>query len=222
LDVSRQVLILFPPGSRKSNVSNRLILGCKDDLLTHFGNLASTKKLPTFDELLAQASVIRERYGSQAAYDQSLDKAEQEEAAARTKFPAGSSWTPPCALQTPAPAQPHTDAEIPDLSEIPNDDVGEVQDENEPTARAPRTTESDEVPSKSTADKLEDGPKVHKELPGFDGDRVLSNSILFIMEFGWRIELNYAIPEGDVGRVLEILKVFWCCLRCIKSLTSFQ
>ncbi|KAJ7727496.1 hypothetical protein B0H14DRAFT_3619565 [Mycena olivaceomarginata] len=152
------------------------------DLLTHFGNLASTKKLPTFDELLAQASVIRERYGSQAAYDQSLDKAKKRQ------------------------QHPHTDAEIPDLSEIPNDDVGEVQDENEPTARAPRTTESDEVPSKSTADKLEDGPKVHKELPGFDGDRVLSNSILFIMEFGWRIELNYAIPEGDVGRVLEILK----------------
>jgi hypothetical protein len=48
---------------------------------------------------------------------------------------------------------------------------------------------------------------VHKEPPGFDGDRVLSNAILFLMEFGWWIELNYAIPEGDVGRVFEILKV---------------
>jgi hypothetical protein len=28
------------------------------------------------------------------------------------------------------------------------------------------------------------------------------------MEFGWWIELNYAIPEGDVGRVFGILKVF--------------
>ncbi|KAJ7934725.1 hypothetical protein B0H13DRAFT_1700476 [Mycena leptocephala] len=28
------------------------------------------------------------------------------------------------------------------------------------------------------------------------------------MEFGWWVELNYAIPEGDVGRVLEILKIF--------------
>jgi hypothetical protein len=28
------------------------------------------------------------------------------------------------------------------------------------------------------------------------------------MEFGWRVELNYAIPEGDVGRVLEIPEVF--------------
>ncbi|KAJ6530369.1 hypothetical protein DFH09DRAFT_867569, partial [Mycena vulgaris] len=54
----------------------------------------------------------------------------------------------------------------------------------------------------------EEGPKIHKEPPGFDGDRVLSNAILFLMEFGWWIELNYAIPEGDVGRVFEILKIF--------------
>jgi hypothetical protein len=36
---------------------------------------------------------------------------------------------------------------------------------------------------------------------------VLSNAILFLMEFGWWIELNYAIPEGDVGRVFVILEV---------------
>ncbi|KAF8145003.1 hypothetical protein K438DRAFT_1630871 [Mycena galopus ATCC 62051] len=154
-----------------------LILGCKDDLLTHFDDLAAKNKLPTFEELLAQATIMRERYASQAAYDQSLDKAEQEDATARTKFPGGSSWTPPCAPETPATAQHEKDAEMPDLAEIPDDDDA-------------------------------DGPKFHKEIPGFDGDRVLSNSILFIMEFGWWIELNYAIPEGDVGRVLEILKIF--------------
>jgi hypothetical protein len=48
----------------------------------------------------------RERYASQAAYDQSLDKAEHQEAAPRKKFPAGSSWTSPCAPEIPAPAQP--------------------------------------------------------------------------------------------------------------------
>ncbi|KAK7025756.1 hypothetical protein R3P38DRAFT_2356357, partial [Favolaschia claudopus] len=42
----------------------------------------------------------------------------------------------------------------------------------------------------------------------FNGDRVLSNSILFLMEYSWWTELNYAIPEGDVGRVLEILKIY--------------
>ncbi|KAF8179974.1 hypothetical protein K438DRAFT_1768628 [Mycena galopus ATCC 62051] len=142
---------------------------------------------------------MRERYASQAAYDQSLDKAEQEEATARTKFPAGSSWTPPCAPETPAAAQHDKDAEMPDLAEIPGDDAGEVEEDNEPTAKVPHMTEPDEVTGKSAVDK--DGPKVHKEIPGFDGDRVLSNSILFIMEFGWWIELNYAIPEGDVDRI---------------------
>ncbi|KAJ7731468.1 hypothetical protein B0H14DRAFT_3899204 [Mycena olivaceomarginata] len=83
-----------------------LILGCEDDLLTYFDNLAATNKLPTLEELLAQAAMRRERYASQAAYDQSLDKAEHEEAAPRTKFPAGSSWTSPCAPEIPAPAQP--------------------------------------------------------------------------------------------------------------------
>ncbi|KAJ7434199.1 hypothetical protein B0H11DRAFT_2119313 [Mycena galericulata] len=53
-----------------------------------------------------------------------------------------------------------------------------------------------------------EGPKIHTEEVGFDGDRVFANTILFLMEFGWWIELNYAIPEGDVGRVMEILKIF--------------
>jgi hypothetical protein len=54
-------------------------------------------------------------------------------------------------------------------------------------------------PAEPTGKSQEEGPKTHKEPPGFDGDRVLSNVILFLMEFGWWIELNYAIPEGDVG-----------------------
>ncbi|KAK7015321.1 hypothetical protein R3P38DRAFT_3321645 [Favolaschia claudopus] len=65
------------------------------------------------------------------------------------------------------------------------------------------------APEKSNAGtgKGKKAPEVHVEAEGFDGDRVLSNSILFIMEFGWWVELNYAIPEGDIGRVLEIFKV---------------
>ncbi|KAJ7656705.1 hypothetical protein B0H17DRAFT_955911, partial [Mycena rosella] len=149
----------------------RLVLGCDSDLLTHF----EKDCLPTFDELLQQASIIRERYASQMAYEQSLDKTEQDDAPDRTKFPEGSPWTPTKASEPPA-AQPDADVHM-------------------PAARP-----------ESAAD--EDGPKMHKEPPGFNGDRVLSNAILFLMEFGWWVELNYAIPEGDVGRVLEIFKVF--------------
>ncbi|KAJ7711812.1 hypothetical protein B0H16DRAFT_1232979, partial [Mycena metata] len=32
--------------------------------------------------------------------------------------------------------------------------------------------------------------------------------ILFLREFGWWVEMNYAIPEGDVGRLMEILKIY--------------
>lgn len=53
----------------------------------------------------------------------------------------------------------------------------------------------------------EDVPKVHKEPDNFEGDRVLANSILFLQDFGWWTEIAYAVPEGDIGRVFEILKV---------------
>ncbi|KAJ7847404.1 hypothetical protein B0H13DRAFT_2362517 [Mycena leptocephala] len=151
----------------------RLVLGCDSDLLSHFDELASHDCLPTLDDLLDQASIIRERYACQTAYEQSLDKAEQEEAPSRTKF-----------SQDP-------DSDIPGLEDIPDEPAENVSGVGEPSAEIP-----------ATADPKETEP------PGFNGDRVLSNSILFLMEFGWWIELNYAIPEGDVGRVFEILKIF--------------
>jgi hypothetical protein len=49
--------------------------------------------------------------------------------------------------------------------------------------------------------------KPHVEAEGFNWDRVLANSALFLEDFGWWIEATYAIPEGDIGRVSEILKV---------------
>ncbi|KAJ7845025.1 hypothetical protein B0H14DRAFT_2584918 [Mycena olivaceomarginata] len=187
----------------------RLVLGCKADLLGHFDALAAKTELPTLDELLKHASLLRERYASQTAYEQSLDKAEQDDAEPRTKFPVGSTWTRPCARETPA-VEPETDAdtEMPGLADIPEDtdSTDDNRDTDKPAVDAPSTTEQNEVPPETKAD--EDGPKFHKEKDGFDGDRVLSNSILFLMEFGWWIELNYAIPEGDVGRVFEILKIF--------------
>lgn len=60
------------------------------------------------------------------------------------------------------------------------------------------------------APPMEDLPKVHQEVNNFDGDRVLANSILFLQDFGWWTEIAYAVPEGDIGRVFEILKVNLC------------
>ena len=52
-----------------------------------------------------------------------------------------------------------------------------------------------------------DTPEQHVEVAGFKGDRVLANSQLFMIEFGWWTEIAYAISEGDIGRAYEILKV---------------
>ncbi|KAF7371884.1 hypothetical protein MVEN_00045600 [Mycena venus] len=174
------------------------------NLLSHFDELAAHDCLPTLGDLMEQASIIRERYACQTAYEQSLDKEEQDGASSRTKFPQGSTWTPPTAREASA-TEPDADADMPGLDEIPDDDEAPSHHkEPEPSIETPTMPE----PNEPTAKSHEEGPKSHKEPPGFDGDRVLSNAILFLMKFGWWTELNYAIPEGDVGRVFEILKIF--------------
>ncbi|THU82412.1 hypothetical protein K435DRAFT_691498 [Dendrothele bispora CBS 962.96] len=45
------------------------------------------------------------------------------------------------------------------------------------------------------------------DVDSFDGDRSLANSILFKMQFGSLLLLRYAIQDGDVGRVIQQLKV---------------
>jgi hypothetical protein len=56
--------------------------------------------------------------------------------------------------------------------------------------------------------------KTHVEAMNFKGDRVLTNEMLFLRDFGWWLEADYAVPIGDVGRLLEVLKV------CIKLFDS--
>lgn len=48
---------------------------------------------------------------------------------------------------------------------------------------------------------------MHHEKDEFTGNRVLRNSQIFIQDFGCWIEFAHAIPEGDIGRVWEIMKV---------------
>ncbi|THU92216.1 hypothetical protein K435DRAFT_840650 [Dendrothele bispora CBS 962.96] len=47
-----------------------------------------------------------------------------------------------------------------------------------------------------------------KDPENFDGDRSLANSILFKAQFGSWLLLEYAIKDGDIGRVLEQLKIW--------------
>jgi hypothetical protein len=58
-----------------------------------------------------------------------------------------------------------------------------------------------------TSSNTTDGIPGHVEQPDFNGDRVLANEMLFLRDFGYWIEADYAVPVGDVGRLLEVLKV---------------
>ncbi|THU89980.1 hypothetical protein K435DRAFT_676791 [Dendrothele bispora CBS 962.96] len=53
-----------------------------------------------------------------------------------------------------------------------------------------------------------DDKGISRDIVGFDGDRTLANSILFKLQFGSYLLLEYAIKDGDVGGVLEQLKIW--------------
>ncbi|KII90232.1 hypothetical protein PLICRDRAFT_108509 [Plicaturopsis crispa FD-325 SS-3] len=63
--------------------------------------------------------------------------------------------------------------------------------------------DGDTAPATSTTPAQ---PTDHNDAAGFHGDRVLANEILFLQDMGWWIEAAYAVPEGDIGRVWEIMK----------------
>ena len=159
----------------------RVFLDAKPDLLSLFADLAKNSKLPDIEALILQAGILVDRYASQDAYEQALSKSDSIDAPIPMKVASGPSWR-------------GSESSSRDLSNVATDieahaNVLHSQDNNPPP-----------LPSENL-------PKVHQETEAFDGDRVLANSILFLQDFGWWIELGYAVPEGDIGRVFEILKV---------------
>ncbi|KAJ6448022.1 hypothetical protein C8R45DRAFT_787866, partial [Mycena sanguinolenta] len=78
--------------------------------------------------------------------------------------------------------------------------------ENRVPAGSPWTPRNRSAPLPSKV--AEDSPQVHKERASFTGDRVLRNSQIFMQDFGWWIEFAHAVPEGDIGRVWEIMKIW--------------
>ncbi|KAJ7027286.1 hypothetical protein C8F04DRAFT_1212422 [Mycena alexandri] len=163
----------------------RLFFGA-EDLEAHVFTLAKTNQLPTLDTLLAHAATPVDRYASLAAPQHALDAAESMAPDHVNPVPVGSMWVPP---RTPAthspPGQMGAADTMPDLVDI---------------------QEPSDVP-RTAAPETEEAPKCHEELPGFTGDRVLRNSEL-VMMFGWFLELITAVPEGDIGRVWEIMKIW--------------
>ncbi|KAJ7756790.1 hypothetical protein DFH07DRAFT_742456 [Mycena maculata] len=156
-----------------------------DDLHTYFHDLAKLGELPDLATLLGEAMVLVDRYATQAAIQISLTKSESLDPSRTNKVPEGSPWVAPTTSNHPMTIN---DVDLPGLVEI---------DEAEPPV-APRV--APKVP--------EDAPKFHQEKSGFTGDRVLRNSQIFMQDFGWWIEFARAVPEGDIGRVWEIMKIW--------------
>ncbi|KAJ7807579.1 hypothetical protein B0H13DRAFT_2386367 [Mycena leptocephala] len=130
--------------------------------------------------------VLVDRYATQSAIRASLSESESTAADRSNKVPVGREWVAP--TTTVPPTHDAQDPDLPDLVDI-------IEGE---------TTQKPPVPAKTP----EDAPKVHQEKDGFTGDRVLRNSQIFMQDFGWWIEFAHAVPEGDIGRVWEIMKIW--------------
>lgn len=141
--------------------------------------LAKEAKIPTFEWFIEKAEQIVARYMTPDAYEQALSQPLNDSTPDILKFPIGAPYT----SQTISTQNPNTTRE-----EIETDDA----------------VEAEAVPSSESQEKR---PSAYIEKEGFTGDRVLANSILFKMEYSWWIEAAYAIPDGDIGRVWEIMKV---------------
>ncbi|KAJ7633589.1 hypothetical protein DFH06DRAFT_1139927 [Mycena polygramma] len=160
-----------------------------DNLQTHFSALAKSDQLPDLHTLLKQAEELVDHYATQSAIQASLSADEVNDPDNINKIPAGSPWTTPLATNTAASTN-DDDVEPPGLVDIDEPEPGETR----------------QPPVQPKA--ANDAPKAHTEKPEFDGDRVLRNSQIFMQDFGWWIEFAHAVPEGDIGRVWEIMKIW--------------
>ncbi|RDB16838.1 hypothetical protein Hypma_002483 [Hypsizygus marmoreus] len=201
-----------------------------DDLFEHIKKLKEEDKIPKLEELRDIARVLVKRYASQEAYEQALSAQESEDATETMKVPKGTPWTAP--IQ--ATANSNVDQPSNHVEDCPEEDLEEDAAHQENAHGEPGPTT---IPTMGGADRGVDGgadegmdggadggadggdrgadgkedeskKKIHVEEKGFDGDRVLANAILFLQDAGWWIEASYAVSEGDIGRVYEIVKIW--------------
>ncbi|KAJ7751643.1 hypothetical protein B0H16DRAFT_1766472 [Mycena metata] len=157
-----------------------------EDLHEYFQDLAQNDKLPTLIDLIQDAIPLYDRYATQGAIRASLSAAEATHPDRFNKVPVGSPWTAPSNA---------SDRTSPDLDDLDLPGLADIIEPDTPTNPSP--------PKKS-----DNAPTAHTETEGFTGDRVLRNSQIFLQDFGWWIEFGHAVPEGDIGRVWEIMKIW--------------
>jgi hypothetical protein len=117
------------------------------------------------------------------------------------KIPRGTPWT--------APTDPNTQHELTEEDTVDLDEPVEgAQPETfiEPGEEAPEENLSDSEET-GRKKKKSDKKSMHTEAPDFSGDRTLANECLFLQDMGWWVIAAHAVPDGEIGRLWEIMKV---------------
>ncbi|KAJ7251675.1 hypothetical protein C8J57DRAFT_1238503 [Mycena rebaudengoi] len=173
-----------------------------DDIITHFSTCPSTSNL---DTLWANARTLVRRYASQEAYHQALSRDFSDSASEEMKVPRGASWTAP--IDPNAHREPATE-NVPEFDETA-DGVAQLETFVEPDEEAPEEhiSDSDEMGRKKKSTKHAG----HTEAPDFSGDCTLANECLFLQDMGWWVIAAHAVPDGEIGRLWEIMKIWIFC-----------
>ncbi|KAJ6628088.1 hypothetical protein B0H10DRAFT_2209763 [Mycena sp. CBHHK59/15] len=154
--------------------------------------------LPDLDSLWASAHILVRRYASQEAYIQALDEKLANSASDDVKIPHGTQWTAPVH---------NTSRDVHDDNSADEDEADEVVDGAGEGAELEEVYSESESTSGIMGKKKKKKKSVHIEDADFSGDQVLANEILFLQDMGWWVIAAHAVPEGEISRVWEIMKV---------------
>ncbi|KAJ7687731.1 hypothetical protein B0H17DRAFT_1160422 [Mycena rosella] len=156
------------------------------DLIEHFAKPMSNP--PDLQLLWGMARKLK-------AYTQAVNKDFFDSARPDMKVPLGTPWVAPAAGSG-AANDDEEGAEEEDIDAVALDDAGEDQE---------GLSELEEDGRKRKKKKTS---AIHVEEDGFEGDRVIANEALFLQDMGWWIIAHHAVPEGEIGAVWEILKIW--------------
>ncbi|KAI0351471.1 hypothetical protein OH77DRAFT_1416044 [Trametes cingulata] len=155
-----------------------------EDLFAYFAELAARNAIPSFEDLEAQAKTLYRAYCTQHAAERALDPV--------ANLPRDSEHSTTLAWKATVPlGSPWT--RVPGASAPPQETQSDAS-----LAIASTTTDSSRQRTEGSADSQEEP---------FVGDRSLANSISFMCDALILEEFNYAVAEGDVGRVYEAMKM---------------
>ncbi|KAJ7867127.1 hypothetical protein B0H13DRAFT_2236750 [Mycena leptocephala] len=169
-----------------------------DDIIQYFEQPSTMHNPPDIHTLWTAARVLVKRYASDLAFDQALKKDFADSPPVNMKVPLGTPWV--------------ASAESSRIQ--PEDGDGEREEEETDPTILDEPGEEEEILSESEdggKKKKKKGLSVHVEADDFMGDRVLANEILFLRDMGWWVIAADAVPDGEIGRVWEIMKIWILC-----------